>query len=166
MAEHSKGRRPHRLFSLTRVLVMAAAIVGGALINSAVPNAAQSQISSKVIKAPDFSAPSHAAPAHKPKLPKAPKQVELPPPPPMKIMPGLWESLIATGPVTDAEGKDLDAALKAFHEAPLHLKPGEAYSDFAKPLLAFVKDHPNSNWNAAIYTNLGLGYFHDGYFGK
>jgi len=129
----------------------------------ALPPAAQSQIGSKQISAPDFSSASHVAQAM---TPRAPVQVELPPPPPMRILPGLEEPLVATGPVSDEENKDLDAALAAFHNAPLNAAPDSDYSDYAKPLLAFVAAHPRSNWNAALNLNLGLGYHHAGYYSR
>ena len=102
----------------------------------------------------------------KPLLPKAPAQVELPAPPPMKIMPGLAEPLLATGPVTDEEGKDLDAALKEFHELPPTLGPDSDFTDYAKPLIAFIEKHPQSNWNSALHLNIGLGYYHAGYYSR
>jgi hypothetical protein len=66
--------------------------------------------------------------------------------------------------VTAEEGKALDAALKEFHDAPEKVGPQGDYADYAKPLLAFLSAHPKSNWRAAIYTNLGLGYYHAGYW--
>lgn len=104
--------------------------------------------------------------SEKPVLPKAPAQVEMPAPPPMKYLAGLEETLVATGPVTGEEGVDLDAALKAFHEAPLNAPAGSDYSDYANPLIAFIEAHPQSQWNAALYLNLGLGYYHAGYYSR
>lgn len=99
-------------------------------------------------------------------LPKAPAQVEMPAPPPIKYFAGLEEPLVATGPVTEEECKDLDAALKTFHELPLKAPAGSDYTDFAKPLIAFIDAHPNSNWKAALYMDLGFGYYRAGYFSK
>ena len=48
----------------------------------------------------------------------------MPAPPPTKIVPGLEEVLVATGPVTDGESKDLDAALKEFHDSPAKVGQG------------------------------------------
>jgi len=76
-------------------------------------------------------------------------QVELPPPPPMRYVPGMAEPLVATGEVTEAEGKDLNAALKEFHDAPAKAGPGGDFTDYEKPLLAFMDAHSKSNWNAS-----------------
>jgi hypothetical protein len=124
---------------------------------------AQSQISGSRVSAP-FSTAAHTD--TKPARPKAPVQVEMPAPPPIKYLAGLEEPLVATGPVTEEENKDLDIALATFHEAPLQATPGSDYSDYAKPLLAFITLHPNSNWNAALYTNIGFGYYHAGYYSR
>jgi RHS repeat-associated protein len=114
-------------------------------------------------------APLHAvaaAPDEKPVKPKAPVQVEMPAPPPIKYFPGLEEPLVATGQVTDEEGKDLDAALASFHDAPAKAGPNGDFDDYAKPLLAFITHNPNSNWNAALYLDLALGYYHAGYYSR
>jgi RHS repeat-associated protein len=95
-----------------------------------------------------------------------PTQVELPAPPPMRYMPGMEEPLVATGPVSEQENKDLDAALAAFHAAPARAGQGGDYDDYAKPLLAFVAAHPGSNWNAALYANIGFGYYRAGYYSR
>ena len=141
-------------------LALIAAVV---FINLALPQAAESQISSKVVTAPFSTGTPHITQA---RLPKAPLQVELPPPPPMKIVPGLVEVLVATGPVTDQESKDLDAAIKEFHDAPLKAGKDADFNDFSRPLFAFVATHPKSNWNAALHTNFGLGYYHSGYYSR
>jgi RHS repeat-associated protein len=98
--------------------------------------------------------------------PTAPVQVEIPQPPPMRYTPGMEEPLVATGPVSDAESKDLDFALAAFHDAPAKSAPGADYDDYAQPLLKFIDSHPQSNWNSALYTNLGFGYYHAGYYSR
>jgi len=54
---------------------------------------------------------------------------------PIKYLAGLEEPLVATGPVTEEEGRDLDIALASFHNAPLQATPGSDYSDYAKPCL-------------------------------
>src|ERR1019366_6763055 len=54
-------------------------------------------------------------------LPKAPPQVELPPPPPMRYVPGLEEPLVATGPPTHGDDSDLDKAISAYRAAPSHM---------------------------------------------
>jgi len=138
---------------------MAAAL----LINVALPTTAQSQINGRVTAAPQVSAPHSTI---TPKLPKAPVQVALPPSPPTKFMPGLEEPMLATGPVSEQESSELDAALKSLHETPLKAPAGSDFSDYAKGLLAFVESHPQSNWNAAIYTDLGFGYYRAGYYSR
>lgn len=101
-----------------------------------------------------------------PPLPKAPPQVELPPPPPMRYVPGLVEPLVATGPVSEQENKDLDAALKAFHAAPAKVGPGGDFAAYSKPLFAFIDAHPQSNWNATLYADIGFGYYGSGYYSR
>jgi RHS repeat-associated protein len=140
-----------------------AAVIAGAFYFGAY-EPAHSQIESKKPGVP-FSSSALTA-SEKPALPKAPAQVELPAPPPMKIFPGLEEPLVATGPVTDQESSELDAALQAFHAAPANAGPDADFDDYAKPLLAFVTAHPNSNWNTALYTDLGFGYYHAGYYSR
>jgi len=92
--------------------------------------------------------------------------VKLSAPPPMRYVPGMEEPLVATGPVTEQEGKDLDAALSVFHDAPAKAGPAGDYDDYAKPLLAFVGAHPQSNWNVALFVDIGLGYYQAGYFSR
>lgn len=142
-----------------------AAVIAGAFYFAAY-EPAHSQMASKKHDAPFSSSVSSTLASETPKLAKAPVQVELPAPPPMRIFPGLEESLVATGPVTEEENRDLDAALKAFHEAPAKAGPQGDYADFAKPLLAFVEAHPKSNWNSALYLNLGMGYYRSGYYSR
>src|SRR5262249_39190022 len=40
------------------------------------------------------------------------------------------------------------------------------YSDYVKPLQAFMQAHPQSHWSAALLTNMGFGYYHDGYYSR
>lgn len=141
-----------------------ASLIAAAVVYFAVPDPAMSQVNNRLPSIP-FSSGSHADEVT-PVMPKAPKQVELPPPPPMKYVPGMEEALVATGPVSDEESKDLDTALAAFHDAPAKAGPGGDYDDYAKPLLAFIDGHPQSTWNAALYLNLGLGYYHAGYYSR
>jgi len=161
MSTKPKGRSAPGHFSFSCSLEVLALIAAAAFINFAIPQEAQSQISSHTISVPFSSSGAHHVEVRQP---KAPVQVEMPVPPPMKIFPGLAEPLVATGPVTDEEGKDLDAALAAFHDAPAKAGKDGDFTDTSKPLLAFIAAHPNSNWNAALHTNLGFGYFHDGYY--
>jgi RHS repeat-associated protein len=127
---------------------------------------AQSQLASHQVSAPSFTATKSTTAITKAKKQPAPPQVAMPAPPPIQYFPGFEEALVATGPVTDAENADLDAALKAFHDAPLKATGDSDFADYVKPLLAFIDAHPNSNWNATLYTNIGLGYAHAGYYSR
>src|SRR5579863_191231 len=158
-SRHGRGR-----FSFSYSLEVLALISAAVFINFAIPQDAESQISSHMVSAPKFSGSTpHVTQA---RLPKAPVQVEMPAPPPMKIVPGMEEILVATGPVTDEESKDLDAAIKEFHDSPAKVGQGGDFTDFSKPLLAFIAAHPKSNWNAALHTNLGFGFYRDGYYSR
>ena len=95
-----------------------------------------------------------------------PVQMEMPAPPPMRYVPGLHEPLVATGPVTEQENRALDLAVAAFHDAPEKTGSQGDFEDFSKSLLAFVEAHPDSNWNAALYLNLGLGFYEAGYYSR
>ena len=163
MTTKHQGRGAPSRFSFSNSLNVLALIAVAAFINLAIPQEALSQINGRVT-APQFSSSSqHATQA---KQPKAPVQVEMPAPPPIKIFDGLAEPLVATGPVTDEEGKALDAALKEFHDAPAKAGKDGDYDDYGKPLLAFIAAHPDSNWNSALYLNIALGYYHSGYYSK
>jgi RHS repeat-associated protein len=166
--KHQGRDRSGRLYSLSRVAFFAAMMTAAVLsVNAALPAGAQSQINGRITGIPAIStAPNETVHVTSAKLPKAPAQVAMPAPPPMKIFPGLEEPLIATGPVTQEEGKALDTALKEFHEAPAKAGPQGDYADYAKPLLAFIAAHPASNWNSALQLDLGLGYYHAGYFSR
>jgi RHS repeat-associated protein len=107
-----------------------------------------------------FGASGLAQPSH------SPLQVPLSPPPPMRYVPGLAEPLVATGPVTEQESKELDAALTAFREAPAKAAVNADFDDYARPLLAFLAAHPRSHWNAALYLDVALGYYQSGYYSR
>jgi RHS repeat-associated protein len=164
--EHQGQRRLGRTsfsrnFTSCALWASPALIAAALLAYAALPGVAQSQISGRVISAPQLPV-SHAD--EKPRLPKAPAQVAMPAPPPMRIVPGLEEPLVATGAVSTQESKELDGALKVFHDTVAKAGPYSDYDDYAKPLLAFIAAHPKSNWNSALQLNLGLGYYHAGYF--
>jgi RHS repeat-associated protein len=165
MAEQQQGWVPSHF--LSRSLGALTVIAAAALVYFAIPDPAESQINGRVIGPPKFPSSSSST-VHTAQVTdvKRPQQVEMPAPPPIKIFPGLEEPLVATGPVTDAEGKDLDAALKEFHDLPLSLGKDADYSDYGKPLMNFVDTHRGSNWNPALLLNLGLGYYHAGYYSK
>lgn len=81
----------------------------------------------------------------------------------LRIVPGLEEPLVAMGPTTREEDAALATAIAAFRN------PATAAADFtdsAKPFEAFLAAHPASAWRTAILTNLGLGYYHAGYFSR
>ena len=90
----------------------------------------------------------------------------MPPPPPMRYVAGLFEPLVATGAVTDLENKHLDSALRQFRDTPKQAGEKGDFSDYAKPLIAFIDAHPSSNWNAALHTDLGLGFYASGYYSR
>jgi RHS repeat-associated protein len=68
------------------------------------------------------------------------------------------EPLIATGPTTSEEDEALAAALVAFNR--------RMKSDDYSALEGFLSAHPQSGWVAALQTNLGISYLHDGYFSR
>ena len=42
----------------------------------------------------------------------------------------------------------------------------EDYADYVKPLLAFTDAHADSGWSSGVWLNIGLGYYHAGYFSR
>jgi RHS repeat-associated protein len=159
----TKGGQGRRVSSfLARVTIPALAIALGCFLGSQGPAAA---LESHTAKPPRVYASAEQAP-EKPALPKAPVQVAMPAPPPIKYFPGLEESLVAMGPVTEEENKDLDIALKSFHDTAAKAAPGSDFDDYVKPLQAFITLHPQSKWNAALYLDIGMGYYRAGYYSK
>ena len=71
---------------------------------------------------------------------------------------GFDEPLVSTAPTSSEEDEDLSRALKS-HQEP-------ANDDPFRPLEEFLKDHPQSGWRVALLTNLGLSYYHRGFFSK
>lgn len=96
--------------------------------------------------------------------PKAPPQPELPPPPPMRFVPGLEEPLVATAVTNSEEDADLDAAIAAYRRGPVTSGSPADFADYAKPLVSYISEHQGSAWNSALFLNLGIGYYHAGYF--
>jgi RHS repeat-associated protein len=142
-SEHHRRNRAGRISSFSRLALWASPVVIAAALSAhALPGPAQ------------------------PALPKAPAQVAMPAPPALRIVPGMEEPLVATGPVSAQESRELDAALTIFRGAPARAGAGGDFDDYARPLLAFVAAHPKSNWDAALYTDLGLGYYHAGYYSR
>ena len=93
--------------------------------------------------------------------PTAPVQVAMPTPPPMRFVSGLEEPLVATSDTNQSDEGALSAALTAFIKSAV---PGTDFADRAKPLEDFVAKNPSSPWRMSVLTNLGLGYYHAGYF--
>jgi hypothetical protein len=166
-------KKIHSVSRAVRKTAPALALAVAAFIGS--QEAAYARIESGSITVPfssdsGLSTPIARTSEAKPVTPPAPAQVETPAPVPMptiKTMQGLEEPLVPVGPVTDAqENRDLDIALASFRDAPSKAGPNGDYSDFSKPLLAFIALYPHSNWNAALYTDIGLGYYHAGYYSR
>lgn len=74
------------------------------------------------------------------------------------IVPGLEEPFVATGATTAEEDQALLAAIKAYRQQQV----AEDLSAFE----AFLRDYPDSGWRTAVLTNMGLVYYHNGYFSK
>ena len=83
---------------------------------------------------------------------------------PLIIVRGLEEPLVPTKPTTEAEDKAVQGAAESFRT----LAPAPQDGDLAAfaPLEAFVAAHPHSGWSAAVLTDLGLAYYHAGYFSR
>jgi hypothetical protein len=71
---------------------------------------------------------------------------------------GFDEPLVPTSATSPEENKALSRALKSYREAA---------GDYPfRPLEEFLTNHPQSGWRVALLTNLGLSYYHRGYFSK
>ena len=81
----------------------------------------------------------------------------------LRIVAGLEEPLVATGPTTRDEDMGLDLAIASFRTQPA--RTGD-FADTAKPFIVFLAAHPDSAWRSAIQTNLGIGYYRAGYFSR
>jgi hypothetical protein len=68
------------------------------------------------------------------------------------------EPLIAMTPTSPTEDEALYEALKSYRNR-------KAEDDFSA-LRVFLSDYPHSGWRIALLTNLGLSYYHYGYFSK
>jgi RHS repeat-associated protein len=76
-------------------------------------------------------------------------------------LPAAWrfeEPLIATASTSAKEDQALLAAIKSYRSQ-------SGIDDF-QALNGFLHDHPRSGWRVALLTNLGLTYFHYGYFSE
>ena len=80
-----------------------------------------------------------------------------------RVVRGLEEPLVATDETTAQDDGALERALARFED------PQYATLDFpqrAAPLADYLDKYPASPWRAAILTNLGMGYYHSGYFSR
>jgi hypothetical protein len=81
---------------------------------------------------------------------------------PLIVVLGLEEPLVATKPTDAAEDQAVRQAAAEFG------KPGAAAADDDTAQLApferFLAVYPHSGWSAAVLTDLGLAYYHAGYF--
>ena len=90
----------------------------------------------------------------------SPSRPGVPGPHPVSLLTGahLEEPLVATRPTSPHEDRALARAL-TLYRAP------RAVDDFGA-LTAFLAQYPHSGWRVALLTNLGLSYYHYGYFSK
>lgn len=77
------------------------------------------------------------------------------------VVNGLEEPLIAAGEASSAETAALSSAIDRFVD--LSRSPAD-FAGRAQPLEQFLTVHPRSPWRLSLWTNLGIGYYHDGYF--
>jgi hypothetical protein len=78
-------------------------------------------------------------------------------------VPGLHEPLVAMRPTTAAEDSAVRQAVQEFG------KLGAAQTGLEgsiAPLERFVRAYPHSGWSASVLTDLGLAYYHLGYFSR
>lgn len=75
---------------------------------------------------------------------------------------GLEEPLVPTKPTTAAEDAAVEKAAAQYRAAT---PTGDEVQTLA-PFERFVTAFPHSGWTAAVYTNLGLGYYRAGYFSR
>jgi YD repeat-containing protein len=68
------------------------------------------------------------------------------------------EPLVPSKATIPQEDADLLAAISRYRTAPA--------VDDTSALDAFLRGHSDSGWRVALLTNLGLSYYHDGYFSK
>jgi len=66
------------------------------------------------------------------------------------------EPLVPSRPTSAGEDADLTAAIARYRTA--------SAPDDVSALTTFVASHPQSGWRLAVLTNLGLAYYHNGYF--
>jgi RHS repeat-associated protein len=68
------------------------------------------------------------------------------------------EPFLATGPTTPREDEALSRTVERYRSRQVE-------DDFGS-LTGYLADFPRSGWRVAILTNLGLSYYHDGYFAE
>jgi RHS repeat-associated protein len=66
------------------------------------------------------------------------------------------EALVATAPTSRREDDALGDALESYRN--------RKWVDDFTAIRGFLSDHPRSGWRTALLTNLGLAYYHYGYF--
>ena len=71
---------------------------------------------------------------------------------------GFEEPLIATAPTSRKEDEALLHAVRVYLE--------RAHVDDFSAIDGFLAEYPHSGWGIALRTNLGLSYYHYGYFSK
>ena len=76
----------------------------------------------------------------------------------MHVVPGFEEPFIATGQISEIEDEALLSAIAVF----LDRSPSDGFA----ALTQFLDEYPESAWRTAVLTNLGLAYYHHGYFSK
>src|SRR5260370_39037304 len=68
------------------------------------------------------------------------------------------EPLVATAPTSASEDLAIFHAIRSYTE--------QAAPDDLRVLDAFLADYPRSGWRVALLIDLGLSYYHYGYFSK
>src|SRR6202022_2884183 len=68
------------------------------------------------------------------------------------------EPLVRTNPTSPAEDDALVKAIQGYK--------GQTSPDDFRDFHAFLAEYPGSGWQVALLTNLGLSYYHYGYFSK
>jgi RHS repeat-associated protein len=77
-------------------------------------------------------------------------------------VPGLDDALVRLRPTSVKEDDALRAAASEFMSGAA--EPRNDARSLMAPFEHFLLEHPDSGWNAAIRTNLGLAYYRHGYF--
>jgi RHS repeat-associated protein len=78
--------------------------------------------------------------------------------PKIHIVPGLEEPLVATAATSAAEDQALLSAIAAYRRQPT--------TEDLTVFESFLHDYPDSAWRTAVLTNMGLVWYHNGYFSR